>query len=255
MRFNGDHFARLYRYDEAGLEQVTVNNHCIICDAEKLGKTAADLEQISTALCFTMNFFSQRGHVSQPQFYICEGKHALTPKRKHVSPRSVLPPSLGISFEMKESASSEAFEQVLTACLSGLAKDKALQITFERFLLALSRPERESQVVDLAICLESLLPFENEISFRFALYGALFSEKEADKKKEIYKTLKDLYATRSKIVHGSGDAQKYLTKLDDRWDALFDVAKFSILYKLTFLSTNTLAEWKDHLDAVALGAI
>lgn len=254
LRFTGGHYAELFRFDQAEMENVSVNHHYLVCDEEKLNIKEKDVGNLSSALCFTLNFFSKFGHISYPSFYACEGKVKLRPKKKHLSAKSLLPPTYDVKFQFQEKATSEVLEPLFVAALRGIEKDKAISVTFERYILALARPEVESKIVDLAICLESLLPFESEISFRFSLFGAIFSSNDLERRKEIYTLLRNLYTSRSKIVHGSPGFDKSILKLEGQWDTLFEIARYSILYKLNFLNSNPSRDWQSHLDEVVLGA-
>jgi hypothetical protein len=249
----GENYTSIFNFDENGLSGLNPNNYCVIIDSNKLGRGESELDLLAQAFCFTTNFFAQLGHMSLPSFYICEGVRKFKPKRKYETKRSTISSTRDVHFELSSTTTSDDFEKVFNSCLCGLQKDKALTVTFERYILALSRPELESRVVDLAICLESLLPFESEISFRFSLFGSILSSPGKEKRRDLYKILKDLYTLRSKIVHGSVDIEKHLKKLEGKWSTLLDVAKFAILYKLNYLNTVQNDDWQVHLDDIALG--
>jgi len=89
-------------------------------------------------------------------------------------------------------------------------KDK-LHITADRFVRYSRQGSSPDAMVDLCICLESLIESHTEISFRFATTLAKVTR---DKKAEgICDLLSDLYGLRSKVVHGT-DCSKEQEKLE-----------------------------------------
>ena len=78
------------------------------------------------------------------------------------------------------------------------------EIALYRTLRGLGMHWQESGFLDFAIALEAALlqGVETELSYRFALYGALFLQDERVPE-ETFKQLRDVYTTRSKLVHGS----------------------------------------------------
>src|SRR5207302_8860173 len=75
-----------------------------------------------------------------------------------------------------------------------------LHITADRFVRYLRMNNSRDALVDLCICLESLIESTTEISFRFAVCLAKVSSKNAEAISEL---LSDLYNLRSKVVHGT----------------------------------------------------
>jgi hypothetical protein len=252
-RIDGKHYSEIYRHDEKAFDRITPNHYAIQIDRTAALFETIDVADISRANCFVLNFFSSKGFVSEPLFYNCDGVRAIRVKGPLPGGGMLVPESHSIDFEIKAGTTSADVESVLINCIGALKKDKGMKVTVDRFIQAMAKVDRESQAVDLAICLESLFPFESEISFRFALFGALFSAKDVEKRQEIYKLLKEFYGLRSKIVHGSGDLDKAMAKLDGRWDSVFEVAKYVMLYKFNFLSTHAAGDWAGHLEKVVLG--
>jgi hypothetical protein len=79
-------------------------------------------------------------------------------------------------------------------------KDK-LQITADRFVRYSRQSTSPDALVDLCICLESLIESQTEISFRFATSLAKVTRNK--KAEEISDLLSDLYDLRSNVVHGT----------------------------------------------------
>jgi hypothetical protein len=85
-------------------------------------------------------------------------------------------------------------------------KDK-LHITADRFVRYSRQSSSLDALVDLCICLESLIESQTEISFRF---GTTLAKVTGDKKAaEISEVLSDLYDLRSKVVHGADSSKEH----------------------------------------------
>lgn len=96
------------------------------------------------------------------------------------------------------------------------------EIALYRTLRGLGMHWQESGFLDFAIALEAALlqGVETELSYRLALYGALFLQDERDPE-ETFKQLRDVYTTRSKLVHGSKvDAAKREQAIIDARDII-----------------------------------
>ncbi len=77
------------------------------------------------------------------------------------------------------------------------------EIVFSRILRGCGVHWRESGFLDFAIALEAALlgGIQNELAYRFRLYGALFLREQFDAS-ETFSQLKNIYEVRSKLVHG-----------------------------------------------------
>jgi hypothetical protein len=94
------------------------------------------------------------------------------------------------------------------------------EIALYRTLRGLGMHWQESGFLDFAIALEAALlqGVETELSYRFALYGALFLQDERSPE-ETFTQLRDVYTIRSKLVHGSKvDATKREQAIKDARD-------------------------------------
>jgi len=80
-----------------------------------------------------------------------------------------------------------------------------LRLPAQRLLEGTERKKPEDAILDYAIGLERLLTagIENELSYRFALRGATILSMEYGNKDQYYENLKNFYALRSSIIHGS----------------------------------------------------
>jgi hypothetical protein len=77
------------------------------------------------------------------------------------------------------------------------------EIVLSRMLRACATPRPESALLDFTIALEAALlkGSKTELSYRFALYDALFLREELDPIKT-FGRLRKIYDNRSKLVHG-----------------------------------------------------
>lgn len=86
----------------------------------------------------------------------------------------------------------------------GPAETNSREIALYRTLRGLGMHWQESGFLDFMIALEAALlqGFNDELKYRFALYGSLFLADSTDPQKTFAK-LKNMYDVRSKLVHGS----------------------------------------------------
>jgi hypothetical protein len=125
------------------------------------------------------------------------------------------------------------------------AKDR-LHITADRFVRYSRQRASPDALVDLCICLESLIESQTEISFRFA---ATLAKVTRDKKaQEISDWLSDLYELRSKVVHGT-DCSKAHKKVEPNAAKLRLAARSILTIYVLFMSEHTKDEWKKHMSS------
>lgn len=76
-------------------------------------------------------------------------------------------------------------------------------VALHRFASAVCERHAADAVIDFVTALEALLLTDNgELSFRLALFGTRFLEVEASQRQKVFNELRQLYAVRSKLVHG-----------------------------------------------------
>ena len=124
-------------------------------------------------------------------------------------------------------------------------KDK-LQITADRFVRYSRQSTSPDALVDLCICLESLIESQTEISFRFATSLAKVTRNK--KAEEISDLLSDLYDLRSKVVHGT-DSSKAHKKIEPNVARLRLAARSILTIYVLFMTEHTKEEWKKHLSS------
>lgn len=119
-----------------------------------------------------------------------------------------------------------------------------LHITADRFVRFLKTNNSRDALVDLCICLESLIESQTEVSFRFGVCLAKISGFE--KAEESSVLLSDLYDLRSKVVHGS-DYEKAHKHLEPSTTRLRSLARAVLTSYILFMSEHTRKEWNQHL--------
>lgn len=130
----------------------------------------------------------------------------------------------------------------------GNTKDK-LHITADRYVRYSRSGSSRDALVDLCICLESLLDATTEITFRFGACLAKVTGATGAKAEEVCDLLSDLYNLRSKVVHGA-DASKEYKKIVAHLGTLHQIARQILTTYVLFLSEHTREDWKKHVRSV-----
>lgn len=124
-----------------------------------------------------------------------------------------------------------------------------LHITADRFVRYLRMSDSRDSLVDLCICLESLIESSTEISFRFAM--CLAKVAGVDDIEATSELLADLYDLRSKVVHGT-DPTKEHKKVQPNTAKLRSAARIILTTYILYLTEHTKDEWKKHLKTALL---
>ena len=119
-----------------------------------------------------------------------------------------------------------------------------LHTTADRFVRYARINNTRDAMVDLCICLESLMDTQTEISFRFGV--CLAKVKGGTDAEELSDLLSDLYDLRSKVVHGS-DATKEHRKVEPHAQKLRSSSRAILTRYVVYLAEHTREEWKKHL--------
>jgi hypothetical protein len=119
-----------------------------------------------------------------------------------------------------------------------------LHITADRFVRYARMDNTRDAMVDLCICLESLMDSQTEISFRFGV--CLAKVRGGADAEELSTLLSDLYDLRSKVVHGA-DAAKEHKKVEPHALRLRNSSRAILTRYVVYLAEHTRDEWKKHL--------
>jgi Apea-like HEPN len=128
--------------------------------------------------------------------------------------------------------------------------------------MSLAEERPSTRLIDLAVALESLFSPDDkqEISFKIALAASNLLGTNAEQRRQIFSELRDLYARRSKIVHGSYDVQKFyegsfVTHDDiDRWSPYLreGILRFLTMYFRGKRTKKDLESFREDLLMCAL---
>jgi hypothetical protein len=123
------------------------------------------------------------------------------------------------------------------------SKDK-LHITADRFVRYSRSNNSSDALVDLCICLESLIESQAEISFRFATCLAKVTRLE--NAEEVSNLLSELYDLRSRVVHGADFAKEHKKVVPNIAKVRLAARAILTTYVL-YLTEHTKDEWRKHL--------
>ena len=130
-------------------------------------------------------------------------------------------------------------------------KDR-LHITADRFVRYCKTKGSRDSLVDLCICLESLLDATTEISFRFGACLAKATGATGRKAEEACELLSALYDLRSRVVHGA-DSNKEYNKINAHLGRLHRVSREILTGYVLYLSEHKRDDWTKHLRRLLLG--
>ncbi len=129
-----------------------------------------------------------------------------------------------------------------------------INFMLQRFFSSQLKLNKYDKIVDLSICLETMIVTSTEISFQFALsHTKLYNDNKENTKKN-HELLKHFYNARSKIVHGDvkngEDDIKYVI---DNWEFLRSIALKNMHYYFLYNAEHRDVKWKDHLANILIG--
>lgn len=138
---------------------------------------------------------------------------------------------------------------------SALETGPWLQITLEHMLLALDMSGLSQGLLDLTICLESLLKVNAEVAFRFSHQICRLATSSPGEIEDYQALLYDLYQVRSTHVHGERPKRTRLRNVRERLTELQMIMRAAVVYAIEFHSQQDLGtqHWKGHLDGLLSG--
>ena len=107
-------------------------------------------------------------------------------------------------------------------------------------------------MIDTTISLESLIPSNVELRFKFSLYLSFILAEAPEKREETFKLLRNLYDARSSLVHGD-HGSKEIEKVRDDWERVHSFLQKAICYYLFYLSCDREKKWEEHLKRLVFG--
>jgi Apea-like HEPN len=140
--------------------------------------------------------------------------------------------------KLKKNAASKWLRLVFVA--KGKSRD-GLHVTTDRYVRFCKAGYTPDGLLDLCICLESLIESETEIAFRFAnCLAKITGDADAE---NISGMLSDLYSFRSKVVHGL-DFGKAHKKLAPHFSELRLTARTILTKYILHLTEHSKDDWK-----------
>ena len=156
-------------------------------------------------------------------------------------------------YRIRQDIDRSEVQALFQMALSSVERRPELAITLRRLCSALVKADLEDQLIDLAICLESLVPGGGEFRFRFPYHLSLLTESDAERRKNAFRQLRTLYDARSGLVHGGADRSRRVAEAARIWPTLVASAKRCVLYRLEFERTVSDLTWKEHIEDLAYG--
>jgi hypothetical protein len=165
----------------------------------------------------------------------------------------------GGEFFLAAGINEESVGSAYGRVVSALRSAPWLRVTLEHMLLALDRTGLSNGILDLTICLESLIRADTEVSFRLShQIGGLVTTSPSELE-EYQSLLHDVYAVRSVHVHGGepkGAYQRRLRRVQGRFQELERIMRTSVIYAVEFHGRQeaTEREWQQHLGRLLHGS-
>ncbi len=149
----------------------------------------------------------------------------------------------------------DAVESAYDRVTAALASTPWLRISLEHMLLALDRTGLSNGILDLTICLESLIRVNTEVSFRFSHQIARLVTSSPSEIEDYQGLLHHLYTVRSGHVHGTQPQPKALRHVQQRAEELEGIMRDAIMYALEFHAQPGLTKeaWTQHLGQLLHG--
>lgn len=148
-----------------------------------------------------------------------------------------------------------------TACrkvASAAKRAPWIRVSLEHLLLALDKAGLSEGILDMTICLESLIRATTEIAFRFSHQIPRLVTNSPSEIEDYQALLRDLYEVRSGHVHGAGPSaksRKRLQHVQSRMDELESIMRDSIRYAIEFHARSGVTKdaWDTHLNQLLHG--
>ena len=143
-----EHYGVLCRYDDPGMEAITAHHKGVTASFKNEYLKDKAYSDILTCLCFALNFFSEKGFVTFHRVYKVTNVRRVVAKEKLFNPCDPFPSSAGSNFSMRNDVSIKQFEDLFLGAVAALGKEKSMRVTYDRFVLAQSRTDLQSKVID-----------------------------------------------------------------------------------------------------------
>lgn len=202
-----------------------------------------DLNEITELLTlaeFSLSIISSSGH---PSFSIAALFSEENCTNANHLPLANLPEP-----KFLKSMSGIATAQWLYVCsLARKNLKERMHITADRYVRYARSENIADALLDLCICLESLIDSQTEIAFRFGISLAKILGDTGEEAENNAVLLSKLYSLRSKIAHGDPEALKLCKKIQPELHTIKQLARRIITVYLLYMSKNSRDDWKAHI--------
>lgn len=250
-RIRDDDLSAITSRSQADSTPILGRSYTITVDDFDVQMTDSQVYSMMVAASFCLNVFSESGPISLGKMFVTKTVRTTTlQSSKKIAGSS---PYQKSDFSIPKGTPFAEIKALFEATVCALKNKDSLIITIARFNSAVSRDLTDEKLIDLCIALESIFDSNTEISFQFALFNTILSEKEPDERMETFNMLKKFYSQRSTVVHGSGKPDE--AWITQKWDQMVSIAKAAIIRKIWFFEGDAAGDWNQYLKKLALGAI
>lgn len=246
-----------YEADSIYNNLLSNNSRCIYITLDKNPENPIDIiKSYSSILKFTFNSYTDKN----PIIISFAGLFRSNRKTKLVSVYDLESDTnyynlKKLGYRVKTKITKDEISKYFSIVYKVCSKNKSLIITLEKFNSARTRTMLFDKILDLSTSLESLIPSQTEVTFKFSLYNSFFAFDEPEKRKEAYKLLHDLYELRSKIIHGvpPTDTDNKLVNIKDNLDEYYKITLKAINYRIYYESLDLNKTWDEHIKSLIIG--
>jgi hypothetical protein len=251
-----DHAAILRDPRKGDSDQISISAKVINGRMGTTKPTHENALKLAAVAQFCLNYFAEEpGACISWACVLAPGKkkQMLVVEYFDLSAAPIAPVARHRKFKIEKKTARASLTGMYEASTKALERFPGAIMTIDRFCRALSRDDKHDRLVDLCICLESLIDGNNELRFRFSQLHSMLAEPDATKRLAAFELFQDFYDARSKVVHGDPAASKKVANVEKNWPELLRYARLSLAYYFAYLSDKDRATWNDHVRKIFLG--
>lgn len=157
-------------------------------------------------------------------------------------------------FKFSKNHTRSAIINFFEVVKKAITNTDTLLFTLEKYNSALMRENFTDQLLDTAICFETMNPGNTELVYRLSQNIAFMIGSSPEEKVRIFDDMKKLYDVRSKLVHGDlKNASKKVEEVKASWIIYQKYLKAAVTYYVMFLSQKRKEEWEQHIKELIFG--
>lgn len=238
---------------------ISTKTKCIIIDKVDTNNVDTIARNEGIKVAFLLNYFKQ----SQPvviSFAITTNTKMKTKVGKLINLPVIADVRLQNSnnqYSVRSGISSDTMAEYYKVISDVNDKYPNILLSLDRFSSALHRVQTLDKIIDITICLESLIDGTTELKNRFSLYNAWIAESDPARRHDCFELLGLLYNARSAVVHGITISEKeYKKKIDpisEKWEEIIKITENALGYYLLYIFQNGVEDWYKHQQRLVLG--